>query len=146
MRPKENPALALPRPFGDKDPARQALAEPLARPFPAEKGPDATGSRLCRLWASDLRAPAPPPGHLCRVKEPADPSVPRPRRGGGGRVGRWEGRAPGGPDKLPLSSSPRQASVRADPRMSAAPSVPITAEIIQRAHPLPLSTHSLGTF
>lgn len=34
----------------------------------------------------------------------------------------------------------------ADPRMSAASSVPITGEIIQHAHPLPLSRCSLGTF
>ena len=63
------------------------------------------------------------------------------------RVG--AGRTLGDLDKLPPGphrDRPSSALFDADRRMSAAASVPITGEIIQRAHPLPLGRHSLGTF
>ena len=68
---------------------------------------------------------------------------------GGGERQVGAGRTLGDPDKLPpRSHRDRRGSelFDADRRMSAAASVPITREIIQRAHPLPLSRHSLGTF
>ena len=79
---------------------------------------------------------------------------PRERVGEGARAGGGErrvgaGRILGEPDKLPPQPhEDRQGSelFDADRRMSAAASVPITGEIIQHAHPLPLSRHSLGTF
>lgn len=95
---------------------------------------------------SDPSAQPHPPGRL--VLEP------RERVGEAGRAGVGErrvgaGRTLGDPDKLPpRPHEDRQGSelFDADCRMSAAASVPITGEIIQRAHPLPLSRRSLGTF
>ena len=64
-RLKENLTLALPRPFGEKGPARQTLAGPLARLSPAKKGLEALVSSSVPSPAagqdSDLQVPSPTP-------------------------------------------------------------------------------------
>ena len=49
MRLKENLTLGLPRPSGEKAPARQTLGGPPARPWPAEKGLEALVSSSLSL-------------------------------------------------------------------------------------------------
>lgn len=85
--------------------------------------------------------PAPPPGLPCAEsqEEHGHPIS---------TVRTWKGEVeePGQAAQVLTEAGGSSELFDADPRMSAASSVPITGEIIQHAHPLPLSRCSLGTF